>query len=56
MLIEPILEQLYQLRLNGMAEAFRQQLADPGRLRAQLPRSASACWWTPSTAGSRAAP
>ena len=30
MLIEPILEQLYQLRLNGMAEAFRQQLADPG--------------------------
>ena len=29
MLIEPILEQLYELRLNGMAEAFRQQLADP---------------------------
>ncbi len=29
MLIQPTLEQLYGLRLNGMAEAFRQQLEDP---------------------------
>lgn len=29
MLIQPILDQLYKLRLNGMAEAFRKQLEDP---------------------------
>ena len=30
MLVQPTLEQLYAMRLNGMAEAFRRQLEDPG--------------------------
>ncbi|MDE0487688.1 MAG: IS21-like element helper ATPase IstB [Gammaproteobacteria bacterium] len=29
MLMQPTLEQLYAMRLNGMAEAFRRQLEDP---------------------------
>lgn len=29
MLIQPTLDQLYKMRLNGMAEAFRRQLEDP---------------------------
>ena len=29
MLIQPTLERLYKMRLNGMAEAFRKQLEDP---------------------------
>ena len=29
MMIEPTLDQLYKMRLNGMAEAFRKQLEDP---------------------------
>ncbi len=29
MLVQPTLEQLYAMRLNGMAEAFRRQLEDP---------------------------
>ena len=29
LLIQAILDQLYKLRLNGMAEAFRKQLEDP---------------------------
>ena len=30
MLVQPTLEHLYAMRLNGMAEAFRRQLEDPG--------------------------
>ena len=30
MLVQPTLEQLYAMRLNGMAEAFRRQLEDAG--------------------------
>ena len=30
MLVQPTMDQLYALRLNGMAEAFRRQLEDPG--------------------------
>ena len=29
MLIQPMLNQLFRIRLNGMAEAFRRQLEDP---------------------------
>ena len=29
MLVEPTLQQLYKMRLNGMAEAFVQQMQDP---------------------------